>query len=205
MHRKVTFQQQIKLTAIPGILGVGILYLLPGCALFYYASINNVFQKEFVGLQNLIDILSNPYFLMALKNTSVLLTAAMAAVLVTAFVLMLPDAFYGWHMFLAAVLLLIPLFMPSVISVKLLQLVGGSLSPRLQLLSLFVWRNTGAVLLLFCVGLRKVEKETLEAACLDGANRLQLFIFIQIPVLFSYIGIGMVFLIMQFFGIFRET
>ena len=59
--------------ALPGIIGVGILYLIPGCALFYYALINNVFQKKFVGLENFLEILSNPYFLLALKNTILML------------------------------------------------------------------------------------------------------------------------------------
>ena len=36
----------MKFMALPGIIGVGILYLIPGCALFYYALINNVFQKK---------------------------------------------------------------------------------------------------------------------------------------------------------------
>ena len=71
--RLCTFQRQIKLTALPGIIGVGILYLIPGCALFYYALINNVFQKRFVGLENFTEILSNPYFRLALKNTIFLL------------------------------------------------------------------------------------------------------------------------------------
>lgn len=202
---KLTFRQQMKLTALPGMLGVGFLYLLPGCTLFYYAVINNVFQKQFVGLGNLLDILSNSYFLLALKNTAILLSAALLTVLLFGILLMLPDAFFGWRMTGIAIVLLVPLFMPSVLSVELLRFVGGGLSPRWQLLLLFVWRNVGAILLLLGVGLAKVEKDMLEAARLDGANRWQLFVYMQFPMLTLYIGVVAVFLVMQFFGIFREA
>lgn len=90
---KLTFRQQMKLMALPGILGVIFLYILPGCALFYYAAINNVFQKRFVGLGNLLDILGNSYFLLALKNTVLLLVAALLMVLLLGLLLVLPDAF----------------------------------------------------------------------------------------------------------------
>ncbi len=202
---KLTFRQQMRLTALPGMLGVGFLYLLPGCALFYYASINNVFQKRFVGLENLLDILSNSYFLLALKNTAVLLAAALALVLLLAILLVLPNAFFGWRTEGVAIVLLIPLFTPSVISVELLQNVGGGLPSRWQLLLLFVWRNAGAILLLLSVGMARMEKDMLEAARLDGANRWQLFVYMQFPMLTLYIGVGAVFLVMQFFGIFREA
>lgn len=202
---KLTFRQQMKLMALPGILGVIFLYILPGCALFYYAAINNVFQKRFVGLGNLLDILGNSYFLLALKNTVLLLVAALLMVLLLGLLLVLPDAFFGWRMTGVAVVLLVPLFMPSVLSVELLRLVGGGLPPRWQLLTLFVWRNTGVVLLFLSVGLAKVEKDMLEAARLDGANRWQLFVYMQVPMLTLYIGVGAVFLVMQFFGIFREA
>ena len=205
MRRRMTFRQQMKVTALPGMLGVGLLYFLPGCSLFFYASVNNVFQKEFVGLRNLWEILSNPYFLMALENTVLMLAGGIAAVLLAALLFSLPEAFFGRRMTGIAILLLIPLFMPSVISVELLQLIGSEWSARVQLLLLFVWRNTGAILLILCVGLRGVGKDMLEAARLDGANRLQLFLFLQFPMLYHYIGVGIVFLVMQFFGIFRES
>lgn len=205
MCRKLTFQQQMKLTALPGMLGVGFLYLLPGCALFYYAGINNVFQKQFVGLCNLLSILSNPYFLLALKNTVILLAATLMVVLLLGILLILPEAFWGFRMSGVAAVLLIPLFMPSVLSVELLQSVGLEWPSRTQLLVLFIWRNTGAVLLLLSVGLGRVEKDMLEAARLDGANRFQLFCYMQFPMITLYIGVGAVFLIMQFFGVFREA
>ena len=201
----MTFRQQMKWTALPGLLGVGLLYLLPGCALFYYASINNVFQKEFVGIGNLMEILGNPYFRMALKNTVLLLAAALAATLCLGLLLSLPQALFGLRLFGLALAFLIPLFAPSVVSAELLKTVGGDWPPRLQLLALFVLRNTGAMLLLLGAGLASVDQEVLEAARIDGAGRWQVFWHIQLPMLGIYLGIGAVFLIMQFFGIFRES
>ena len=201
----MTFRHQMKCMALPGILGVGLLYLLPGCALFYYAGINNVFQKEFVGMGNLLEILGNPYFRLALKNTVLLLTATLALVLCLALLLSFPKAFFGIRFWGLGLLFLIPFFAPSVILAEVIVTIGGAWSPTIQLLALFGLRNTGAVLLLFDIGLSTVEQEVLEAARIDGAGRWEIFLFIQLPVLLAYLGVGSVFLIMQFFGIFRES
>lgn len=203
--RLCTFQRQMKLTALPGIIGVGILYLIPGCALFYYALINNVFQKRFVGLENFTEILSNPYFRLALKNTIFLLGLFLFLTLLLGMILCIPVAFFGWKMTAFSLILLVPLFMPSVLSVGLVEMLGGSWSPRIQLLALFLWRNTGAVFLLLFVGLQSIGQEILDAAKMDGAGRLGTFCYIQLPLVRRYVGVSIVFLIMQFFGIFRES
>ena len=51
----------------------------------------------------------------------------------------------------------------------------------------------------------RISSDMLEAARLDGANRWQLLVYMQFPMLTLYIGVGAVFLVMQFFGIFREA
>lgn len=50
-----------------------------------------------------------------------------------------------------------------------------------------------------------VEKEWIEAACMDGAGKRSIFLHIQLPVLIPYLAVGIVFLIMQFFGIYRNV
>lgn len=83
--------------------------------------------------------------MLALKNTAILLLAVLLVVLLLGLLLVLPDAFFGWRMAGVAAVPLVPLFMPSVLSVELLQFVGGNLPPRLQLLLLFAWRNIGGL------------------------------------------------------------
>lgn len=204
-NRWWTFRQQMKFMALPGIIGVGILYLIPGCALFYYALINNVFQKKFVGLENFLEILSNPYFLLALKNTILMLGLFLLLTILFGMILCIPVAFFGWKMAAFSLILLVPLFMPSVLSVEIVEMFGGSWSPRMQLLALFLWRNTGAVFLLLAVGLQSLDRELLDAAKMDGAGRLDIFWHIHLPMIRVYFGVSAVFLIMQFFGIFRES
>jgi len=46
-----------------------------------------------------------------------------------------------------------------------------------------VWRNTGFAMLVFLAGLQNISTEYYEAAQLDGANRLQLFRHITLPLI----------------------
>lgn len=137
MRRTWTFRRQMKWTALPGMIGVGILYFVPGCALFYYAVINNVFQKQFTGLENFAEIFSNPYFLLALKNTIFLLGLFLFLTIFLEIFLCAPVAFFGWKMAAFSAVFLIPLFLPSVLSVELVEMFGADWSPRAQLLTFF--------------------------------------------------------------------
>ena len=126
-NRWWTFRQQMKFMALPGIIGVGILYLIPGCALFYYALINNVFQKKFVGLENFLEILSNPYFLCIEKYDSYAWTFSPFDAFVR------NDSVYPCGFFRVEDggffpdFTGSPCFMPSVLSVEIVEMFGGQL------------------------------------------------------------------------------
>jgi multiple sugar transport system permease protein len=52
-----------------------------------------------------------------------------------------------------------------------------------SIIILDVWRNTGFAMLVFLAGLQNISQEYYEAAQLDGANRLQLFRHITVPLI----------------------
>ena len=200
-----SWKTKTKWAAIPGITGVGILYLLPGIAVLYYMVIDNVFQKKFVGLGNVIQILENPYFQLALRNTVRILTLCLAVTLSLSLALSLPGALLGKRWMLVGLLLILPFFMPTVLSAELWRGAMETLPPQMLLAGLFAWRNTGAVFLVLQIGCFSVEPEVMDAARVDGANRGQLFRYLLLPQLPPYLGISTVFLVMQYFGIFREA
>jgi raffinose/stachyose/melibiose transport system permease protein len=58
--------------------------------------------------------------------------------------------------------------------------------PKISLTAVFVagaWHNAGLPMLLFLAGLQTVPKEALEAAHIDGANALQRFWYVTLPLL----------------------
>ena len=80
-------------------IGFFVFYLLPFLLSFYYALIESAFSRRFVGLTNLAELLENPYFCRAMKNTllftavsvpAVMLLSAAAAILLLRFARRLP-------------------------------------------------------------------------------------------------------------------
>lgn len=202
---KISWRTKVKCAAIPGIMGAGILYLLPGIAVLYYMVIDNVFEKNFVGLGNIQRILTNEYFQIALRNTVQMLLLCLVCTTVLALVLALPGVLVGRHWMMVGILLLLPFFMPSVISADFWKNGIGLLPPQLLLIGLFVSRNTGAVFLIIETGCLSVGRDIMDAAKIDGADKPQLFRYLILPQLPAYLGIGAVFSVMQFFAIFREA
>ncbi len=66
---------------------------------------------------------------------------------------------------------------------------------KIALYSMFVaytWQNVGFSMVLFLAGLQSVDKSLVEAARIDGANRLQVFRFVTLPALSTTITIVLV-------------
>src|SRR5690554_3571524 len=53
----------------PGLAGFIMFYIAPFVYSLYYALIENTFTRKFVGFANFIDVISNKYYRIALKNT----------------------------------------------------------------------------------------------------------------------------------------
>ena len=92
--------------------------------------------------------------------------------------------------------LLIPIFLPTAAIVPLWKvMMGGSswlvrtLKPRdadwkyITLLTLYLWKNIGAVNLLFLIGLQGIEPSVFDAASVDGASHRTIAIRIALPML----------------------
>lgn len=69
--------------------------------------------------------------------------------------------------------------------------------PRLALwcvMAVMVWSNVGFYVVLFSAGMSSIPKEFYEAALLDGANRLQTFFRITLPLLWDTVQTGWVYM-----------
>jgi ABC-type sugar transport system permease subunit len=60
---------------------------------------------------------------------------------------------------------------------------GDRSKVKIAIIMMLIWRNTGLVMIYFIAGLQGMPQELYEAAKIDGANRVQQFFRITIPLL----------------------
>lgn len=96
-------------------------------------------------------------------------------------------------------------------------MMGGSswlmrtLNPRdadwkyITLLTLYLWKNIGAVNLLFLIGLQGIEPSVFDAASVDGASHRTIAIRIALPMLRTVTLFAIIYLAMNGMRIFRES
>jgi trehalose/maltose transport system permease protein len=170
----------------------------------------------FIGLQNYTEMFQNPDFLEGLSNTVIftVVSVALEFVIGLGIALAINRAFSGRGLVRAAVL--VPWAFPTVIAavmwrlmfqsqVGIIQYVAQStgiisepiLSSRTLLLIgailVDVWKTTPFVALLLLAGLQTIPGEVYEAARVDGANVMQRFFRITLPLLKGTILVAVLF------------
>jgi multiple sugar transport system permease protein len=162
--------------------------------------------KPFVGWANYAQLIGDPNFLLALKNTTIysLATVVFSALLALPLALLLAgkrrlSVFYQTVYFLPVITPMVPMAIAwkwiydynyGVLN-YLLSLVGIApiawlTDPAIALWALIImgiWKVLGYNLILFLVGLRNIPSVYLEAASLDGASPWQRFRFVTLPLL----------------------
>jgi len=169
-----------------------------------------LFAGRFVGLANYDDLLTNSVFTKAIYITLGYTAATVAAqmVLGLGIALLLNVDLPGMRIFRTA--LIVPMLMTPIVGAlcwKLLldpshgvvnQWIGDSVvwlgRPDTAIYAIWVvgvWQNTTYVTLILLAGLRSLPSEPLEAAAIDGANRLQAFWLVTLPMLRPYILVAL--------------
>lgn len=181
---------------------------------FFEATVNNV--GPFVGLQNYVHMFASSEFLEGLTNTVVftVVSVPLEFVIGLATALTMHQAFRGRDLVRAAVL--VPWAFPTVISavmwrlmlqdqvgiinymVNTLGVIQGPILSNHRLLLVAavlvdVWKTTPFMALLLLAGLQTIPKELYEAARIDGANAVQRFARITLPLLKPTILVAVLF------------
>ena len=202
------------------LLAPAVLYLLsitfwPGIYAVYRSLYTGKFKLEFYGLQNYRELLADSAFWASLWNTLVLGSATLAVeflIAMTLAALVYRDPYVkGWR-----ILFMLPmLFMPSAVSYlwKLLfndgrvisdllsrlgsdlgniDFMGSTVLARMVLLITDVWQWTPFLFIIFTAALQGLDKETEEAARLDGASWKAIFFNISLPMIRPVIAIALV-------------
>lgn len=211
---------------LPSLLGVLLFYTIPFLFSLYYALIDNMEDRNLVGLRNFAQTLSNPLFRRALGNTAffMVLAVPLSMALGLALALCLQKLHRGRG--IATMVLLLPLVVPSGTIVyfwkvlfdanglvrELLLLSGvphESLSryswPMGVLVLIFLWKNVSYNIVLFWSGLNWIPQTYYEQMELEGAGPWQRFTRVTWVYLSPTTFVVLLMSIVNSFKVFKEA
>lgn len=201
---------------LPQIIMFLVFTLWPIIASYYFSFFNwngVGWPKNFIGFENFIEVIKDSYFWNAFKNSFVYTIALVIIViptsLIVALILNSPKlkfaAFFRTMFFLPVVLTMsiIGIVMKNIFAFE-----GGFLNSVLMKIGLInepinwlgtaslamislvlvgVWKGFGIKVVYWLAGLQTLPKELYEAAKVDGANTIQQFFYITIPLLIPFL------------------
>lgn len=241
MAKKKTQQEQIKYKKpkisnkdrrnafffmAPSLLGVLLFFVLPFFVVIYYAFVDNPINKEFVGLQNFVNVLQNSAFQDAAKNTAIfsIVVVPLAVVLALGMAMILEQNIPMKSQF--RTFFLSPLMVPVASIVLIWQVLFDyhgvinefmmhlgqtpidwfkSSYSQIVIVILFLWKNLGYNMILFMAALSAIPRDVLEVATLDSATEFQKFIYIKVRYLSPTILFVAVLSLINSFKVFREV
>lgn len=179
------------LLLLPGLAGLMLFYVVPFFGGIYFSVTDGTYENNFVGLQNYVQVLQNPMFLLGLRNTWELSLLCAPVIWLLAFILSAMLRTLKERATPFRNVLLLPYLMPSsamlliwtlmfdyggvvnrlVVAMgleRVLWLEGDAL--RFPIVLLYVWKNLGFSVVLFASALSAVHPSLYEYAALEGAG-----------------------------------
>lgn len=207
------------------VMGFLIFYLFPFFFSFLYALIDNPIRRQFVGVQNFIDLAYNPYFLKGLKNTAVFMIISiplnMLCSLGIALFVNKAGKLNRWF----SLVFLIPLVIPSATTAFFWENIFGQYGVLNKVLDkfgiqgidwiqskyglsvmilIFLWKNIGYNMAIFLNGLNNIPEEYYECASVEGAGKLWKFRKITITYLTPTTFLVLIMSFVNSFKVFKE-
>lgn len=210
----------------PSFIGVCVFFIVPFGVIVYYALIDNNISGNFVGLENIKEVLDNYSFKIAAKNTLTFSFTAVPLAVVLAIVLALmlecriPMKSYFRTFFLSPMMVPIAsiiliwqvLFNEHGMINEIVKYFGGEAIDWLNsdycmvvIVVLFLWKNLGYNMILFMAALANIPKELLEVADVEGASKWYKFIHIKMRYLSPTVLFVTILSMINSFKIFREV
>ncbi len=208
----------------PSFLGVFLFFILPFVVVVKYAFTNAA--GEPVQFQNFANLLKNPVFKLAAKNTLTFSAVAVPLSVVLAIVLALmlecripmKSAFRSFFLspmmvpVASIVLIWQVLFSYNGTVNVLMEALGGKALDWLNseyapivVVLLFLWKNLGYNMILFMAGLANIPRELLEVADVEGASGAYKFFAIKLRYLSPTVLFVTILSLINSFKIFREV
>jgi len=198
----------------PALAAIGIFFVLPVAAAFLMSftdfdiySLGNFQYARFIGLKNYLQLLNDPLFWQALKNTIYFLVVGgplSIAVSLGSALLLQPKmlrlkGFFRTAYFAPVVTTLVAVaivwrfvyhprfgilnYVLSLAGVPGIDWLGDPHWAMPAIIVMAVWKNFGYNMIIFIAGLQNIPGELYEAASIDGAGKFQQFRSITLPML----------------------
>ncbi len=209
----------------PSLIGLSIFVLIP-FADMVRRSLYNDTGSRFVGMQNFAGVITNSAFQQAASNTARFVSFCIPLLLIISLTLAILVRFVRPHGRVFKTSFLIPMAVPVASIVLLWQALfhkqglinsvltamGGQAVDFMGtnaafwvLIVTYLWKNGGYTMILWLAGLDGIADQLYEAAAVDGAGRLQQFVYITLPGLFPTLLLTAVLSLLNSFKVFREA
>jgi multiple sugar transport system permease protein len=198
----------------PALLAIGIFFFIPVIAAFALSftdfdiyALGNLDYARFIGLRNYLQLVNDPLFWKALKNTLYFLLVggplSVAVSLLAALLLQSPLArwkgLFRTAYFAPVVTTLVAVavvwrfiyhprfgllnYALSLLGIHPVDWLGDPTWSMPAIILMAVWKNFGYNMIIFIAGLQNIPHEFYEAASIDGAGKVQQFTSITLPLL----------------------
>lgn len=210
-------KRKMFLLCLPGFAGFLLFYLLPFCRTLLYSIEDDTYHHEVVGLNNYFAIFRNSYFRLALKNTILfsILGVSLLILIAVTFSFLISSLLAKNELIQNA--LLFPMFLPTVSVIFVWKLAfesqqfsvlfkeGSEVADVVPILLLFLWKNTGLVVVILLSAIARIPDCIFEAAQVDGAARVRRFCSITLPLISPTLFFSFVISFVNSMKIFRES
>ena len=194
---------------------------------FFSFTLLNPEMKRFVGLQNFVQIFTNPTIRQDLFVTFLFVALAVGIQLIGGLVLAVALAPRGLGNTIGSTVLLLPFAVTPVVSALIwrqllnpnygwvdyylqrfgiierpIEWLSSAPTAWVALVGLDVWQWTPFVALILMAGLQGIPKDPQEAAAVDGANVWQKFWHVKLPLLRPFIAIAVLLRVVEAFKTF---
>ena len=209
----------------PSVIGVSIFFILPFLVVVYYSFIRSPINREFVFLDNYVNVINNEAFQIAVRNTLKfsLISVPLAVILSLGLALMLEARIPMKSQF--RTFFLSPIMVPVASVVLIWQVLfdyNGVINEFLMnfgadkidwlksdycllvISVLYLWKNLGYNMILFMAALANVPRELLEAADVEGAPGWYKFFAIKLRYLSPTVLFVTILSLINSFKVFRE-
>lgn len=210
----------------PFFIGCTVFYFAPFIISIYYSFTSGGKEKQFVGINNYIQLFQNQSFLLALKNTVLFMGIGIPILLCTGLLLAKFLCYLSKFADTVRGVLIVPFVIPVASVIKVWQIlfddygilnrIFTEFSLETQqffqngwvffvLILIFIWKNCGYVALIYSVAMSNIPGNYVDAARMDGAGKWKIFYKIVLPLLRPTTFFALLISIINSFKIFREV
>lgn len=211
---------------LPSLIGLLTFYIIPFIVVIFYSLVDSPINREFVFLDNFVNLLQNSAFKRAARNTLTFSTMAVPLAVVLPLILAIVLERNVPYKSNLRTIFLSPMMVPVASIILIWQVMfhyNGAVNEMLGLFGvdkidwlksefsqivvvlLFVWKNLGYNMILFMAALSNIPTDVIEVATLEGASKWQIFYKIKLRYLTSTILFVTLMSIINSFKIFREV